>query len=47
MLLAAAGLVAVSAALISTSAGQTLIGLLGARIDDLWSWIYHLAWWTS
>lgn len=47
MLLAAAGLVAVVAALISTSAGQTLIALLGARLDDLWSWLYHLAWWTS
>ncbi|MBI9116271.1 putative cytokinetic ring protein SteA [Sanguibacter suaedae] len=47
ILLAAAGLIAVVAALVSTSLGQASIALVGARVDDLWSWIYHLAWWTS
>jgi uncharacterized membrane-anchored protein len=38
-LLSLAGLFAVVMALLSTSAGQTFFGLLGARIDDLTSWI--------
>jgi uncharacterized membrane-anchored protein len=46
ILLALAGLVAVIAAMISTSAGQTFFGLTGARFDDFWSWLYDLAWWT-
>ncbi|WP_066463336.1 putative cytokinetic ring protein SteA [Sanguibacter suarezii] len=47
ILLAVAGLVAVAAAITSTSAGQASMGLIGARLDDFWSWLYHLAWWTS
>ena len=35
-LLVAAGLLALGVALASTTAGQTLFGLLGARLDDLW-----------
>lgn len=46
VLLAAAGLIAVVAAMVSTSVGQTFLGLTGARIDDLWSWVVGLAWWT-
>ncbi len=46
LLLAGAGLVAVIAAMVSTTVGQTFLGLLGARFDDFWSWLYHLAWWT-
>ncbi|MBO9569636.1 MAG: hypothetical protein J7503_12530 [Cellulomonas iranensis] len=37
-LLVLAGLLALGVALASTAAGQTLIGLVGARIDDLVSW---------
>ncbi|SDD32593.1 Uncharacterized membrane-anchored protein [Sanguibacter gelidistatuariae] len=47
ILLAFAGIIAVIAAIVSTSVGQTFLGLMGARFDDLWSWLYHLAWWTS
>lgn len=46
VLLAVAGLAAVVAAMVSTSVGQTFLGLTGARIDDLWSWVLNLAWWT-
>ena len=46
MLLAVAGLAAVVAAMVSTSVGQTFLGLTGARMDDLWSWVVNLAWWT-
>ena len=38
-LLVLAGLLALGVALASTAAGQTLIGLLGARIDDITSWV--------
>ena len=38
-LLSIAGLLAVVAALWSTAAGQTFFGIVGARFDDLWSWI--------
>lgn len=38
-LLVLAGLLALGVALASTAAGQTLIGLLGARVDDITSWI--------
>lgn len=38
-LLIVAGLFALGVALASTAAGQTLLGLLGARIDDLTSWV--------
>ncbi|AEE45810.1 putative cytokinetic ring protein SteA [Cellulomonas fimi] len=38
-LLIVAGLLALGVALASTAAGQTLLGLLGARIDDLTSWV--------
>ena len=41
-LLSGAGVAAVLAALASTSAGQTFFGLIGARIDDVVSWITHL-----
>lgn len=41
-LLVLAGLVALGAAVLSTSAGQTLFGLTGARFDDVWSWITGL-----
>ncbi|MCP2267135.1 putative cytokinetic ring protein SteA [Promicromonospora thailandica] len=41
-LLSGAGVAAVLAALASTSAGQTSFGLIGARFDDLVSWISHL-----
>lgn len=47
VLLAAAGLIAVAAALASTNVGQTLFGITGARFDDLWSWMQSLAWWSS
>ncbi len=40
--LAIAGLVAVVASLIATSAGNVLFGLIGARFDDLWSWVAGL-----
>jgi uncharacterized membrane-anchored protein len=39
MLLAIAGLVALGAALAATPGGQTFYGLLGARFDDLLSWV--------
>jgi uncharacterized membrane-anchored protein len=42
MLLSLAGLVAVFVALAATAAGQTLLGLMGARIDDLTSWVGSL-----
>ncbi|MEV0954005.1 putative cytokinetic ring protein SteA [Promicromonospora sp. NPDC050249] len=41
-LLSGAGVAAVLAALASTSAGQTFFGLIGARIDDVVSWISRL-----
>jgi uncharacterized membrane-anchored protein len=34
-----AGLLALGVALASTAAGQTLIGLFGARVDDITSWV--------
>jgi uncharacterized membrane-anchored protein len=39
VLLAIAGLVALCAALAATPAGQTFYGLLGARLDDVLSWV--------
>jgi len=41
-LLVLAGLLALGVALASTAAGQTLIGLLGARVDDITSWMSGL-----
>lgn len=41
-LLSLAGIAAVLAALWSTSAGQTAFGLVGARVDDLVSWVGSL-----
>jgi len=41
-LLVLAGLLALGVALASTAAGQTLIGLLGARLDDITSWVSGL-----
>ncbi|GAB4086221.1 putative cytokinetic ring protein SteA [Myceligenerans cantabricum] len=41
-LLSLAGVSAVLAALGATSAGQTFFGILGARFDDLWSWVGSL-----
>jgi uncharacterized membrane-anchored protein len=41
-LLVLAGLLALGVALASTAAGQTLIGLLGARVDDMTSWVRGL-----
>ncbi|MBO0900556.1 hypothetical protein J1G43_11335 [Cellulomonas sp. zg-ZUI22] len=41
-LLVLAGLLALGVALASTAAGQTLIGLVGARVDDLLSWVGSL-----
>jgi uncharacterized membrane-anchored protein len=38
-LLAVAGLVALCAALAATSAGQTVLELIGARVDELMSWV--------
>lgn len=38
VLLAVSGLLALFIALASTAAGQTLLGLIGARLDDLTSW---------
>ncbi|MBO3087387.1 putative cytokinetic ring protein SteA [Cellulomonas dongxiuzhuiae] len=38
-LLSLAGLLALGVALASTTAGQTLFGLFGARVDDLVSWV--------
>jgi uncharacterized membrane-anchored protein len=37
--LALAGLLALAVALYSTDAGQVFYGLLGARLDDLWSFL--------
>lgn len=45
-LLAAAGLVAVAVALASTSVGQALFGIIGARFDDLFNWFGSFAWWN-
>jgi len=42
VLLVLSGLVALGVALYSTSAGQTLFGLTGARFDDLFSWVGSL-----
>jgi uncharacterized membrane-anchored protein len=39
VILAVAGLVALCAALAATTAGQTVLELIGARIDELMSWI--------
>ena len=41
-MLVVAGLVALVVALLSTAAGQTLFGLAGARVDDVWSWFVGL-----
>lgn len=41
-LLVLAGLVALGVALASTTSGQTLLGLTGARFDDLYSWVRSL-----
>ncbi|WP_265523630.1 putative cytokinetic ring protein SteA [Oerskovia flava] len=41
-LLSVAGIFAVVMALMSTSAGQTFFGIIGARIDDFTSWIGSL-----
>lgn len=41
-LLVVAGLVALVVALMSTAAGQTLFGLAGAWMDDVWSWFLGL-----
>ncbi|MGV8968117.1 MAG: putative cytokinetic ring protein SteA [Cellulomonas sp.] len=41
-LLVVAGLFALGVALASTSSGQTLFGLFGARFDDLFSWVGSL-----
>jgi uncharacterized membrane-anchored protein len=38
-LLAVTGLLAVAVALSVTAGGQVFYGLLGARLDDIWSWI--------
>ncbi|MGY4642175.1 putative cytokinetic ring protein SteA [Cellulomonas sp. URHB0016] len=42
ILLVLAGLLALGVALASTAAGQTLLGLLGARVDDMTSWVREL-----
>jgi uncharacterized membrane-anchored protein len=41
-LLSLAGLLALVVALAATQSGQTLLGLFGARFDDLYSWIRTL-----
>ena len=41
-MLVVSGLVALVVALMSTAAGQTLFGLTGAWMDDVWSWILGL-----
>lgn len=41
-LLVVAGLVALLVALLSTTAGQTVFGLVGAEMDDFWSWLTGL-----
>jgi uncharacterized membrane-anchored protein len=42
LLLVLAGLLALAVALAATEAGQTLIALVAARFDDLFSWIGRL-----
>jgi uncharacterized membrane-anchored protein len=42
VLLAASGLLALFIAVASTAGGQTLLGLTGARWDDLYSWVVGL-----
>jgi uncharacterized membrane-anchored protein len=42
LLLVLAGLLALGVALAATEAGQTLIALVGARFDDLFSWVGRL-----
>ena len=42
VLLVLAGLLALGVALAATEAGQTLIGLVAARLDDVVSWIGRL-----
>jgi uncharacterized membrane-anchored protein len=42
VLLVLAGLLALGVALAATEAGQTLIALVGARLDDIFSWIAGL-----
>ncbi|ROS74296.1 putative cytokinetic ring protein SteA [Cellulomonas sp. PhB143] len=42
VLLSLAGLFAVVMALMATAAGQTFFGIVGARLDDLWSWVGSL-----
>jgi uncharacterized membrane-anchored protein len=42
VLLVLAGLLALAVALAATEAGQTLIALVGARLDDVFSWIRGL-----
>jgi uncharacterized membrane-anchored protein len=42
VLLVLAGLLALGVALGATEAGQTLIGLVAARLDDVVSWIGRL-----
>ncbi|MFI2751805.1 putative cytokinetic ring protein SteA [Cellulomonas sp. P22] len=42
LLLVLAGLLALGVALASTASGQTLLGLTGARFDDLFSWFHSL-----
>ncbi|HEY8720100.1 putative cytokinetic ring protein SteA [Pengzhenrongella sp.] len=42
IMLVVAGLLALTVALASTAAGQTLFGLFGARFDDLFSWVGSL-----
>lgn len=46
-LLVLAGLLALGVALASTAAGQTLLALIGARVDDLTSWVSGLFGWAS
>ncbi len=42
LLLVLAGLLALAVALAATEAGQTLIALVGARFDDVFSWVARL-----
>lgn len=42
LILAAAGLLAVFAALFATAAGQTLIGLIAAQLDGFFGWVHSL-----
>ena len=41
-MLVVSGLLALFIALASTASGQTLLGLFGARWDDLYSWVAGL-----